>query len=232
MLTLPDAQGPLALDPEREARSPSLRATPPGAPDIVRVFDTCPACTNAHALLSLAARHATTEVCRRARADRRGQPPKPTTTRRRTRKLFRAAPPHPPLNRTGFRLPHVPCTAGSEQVETLAFPSESSHHPIARSRCRNRAKGTLSGRAPRSLHWRRLVSDRSPIAEAIAAPRLRTWPSSAATGRSSTRVRSAARASSWSGVRPPRLGRCAAARRSARSRACARAGRAQAVPVG
>ncbi len=62
VLTLPDAQGPLAFNAAGSAFAVAESDPAPGAPDIVRVFDTCPACTNAHALLSLAARHATTEL--------------------------------------------------------------------------------------------------------------------------------------------------------------------------
>ena len=62
VLSFPDGQSPLVFNPT-EASSRSPRPIPrAGAPDIVRVFDTCPACTNAHALLSLAARHATSQL--------------------------------------------------------------------------------------------------------------------------------------------------------------------------
>jgi WD40 repeat protein len=62
VLTFPDAQGPLAFNAEGSEFAVAESNPAPGAPDIVRVFDTCPACTNAHALLSLAARHATTKL--------------------------------------------------------------------------------------------------------------------------------------------------------------------------
>jgi WD40 repeat protein len=62
VLTFPDAQGPLAFNAAGSEFAVAESNPAPDAPDIVRVFDTCPACTNAHALLSLAARHTTTKL--------------------------------------------------------------------------------------------------------------------------------------------------------------------------
>ena len=62
ILTFPDDQGPLVFN-AGESEFAIAGADPvPGAPDVVRTFDTCPACTNARALLSLAAPHTTDQL--------------------------------------------------------------------------------------------------------------------------------------------------------------------------
>ena len=62
VLSFPDGQWPLVFNSDGSKFAVAETNPAPGAPDIVRVFDTCPACTNAHALLSLAARHATNQL--------------------------------------------------------------------------------------------------------------------------------------------------------------------------
>ena len=62
VLTFPDDQGPLAFNASGSEFAVAETDPAPGAPDVVRTFDTCPACTNARALLSLAAPHATDQL--------------------------------------------------------------------------------------------------------------------------------------------------------------------------
>jgi WD40 repeat protein len=62
VLTFPDDQWPLAFNASGSAFAVAESDPAPHAPDIVRVFDTCPACTNARALLSLAAPHVTKQL--------------------------------------------------------------------------------------------------------------------------------------------------------------------------
>ena len=62
VLTFPDDQWPLAFNADGSRFAVTESDPAPGAPDVVRVFNTCPACTNAHALLSLAAPHVTNQL--------------------------------------------------------------------------------------------------------------------------------------------------------------------------
>jgi WD40 repeat protein len=62
VLTFPDDQWPLVFNADGSQFAVAESNSSPGVPDIVRVFDTCPACTNAHALLSLAAPHVTSQL--------------------------------------------------------------------------------------------------------------------------------------------------------------------------
>ena len=62
VLTFPDDQWPLAFNADGSEFAVAESDPASGAPDAVRVFDTCPACTNARALLSLAAPHVTREL--------------------------------------------------------------------------------------------------------------------------------------------------------------------------
>ena len=62
VLSFPDDQGPLAFNADGSQFAVAETDPAAGAPDIVRVFDTCPACTNARALLSLAAPHVTKQL--------------------------------------------------------------------------------------------------------------------------------------------------------------------------
>jgi WD40 repeat protein len=60
VLTFPDDQWALAFNGDGSEFAVADSNPARGAPDAVRVFDTCPACTNAHDLLRLAAPRATT----------------------------------------------------------------------------------------------------------------------------------------------------------------------------
>jgi WD40 repeat protein len=60
VLTFPDDQWALAFNGDGREFAVADSNPARGAPDAVRVFDTCPACTNAHDLLRLAAPRATT----------------------------------------------------------------------------------------------------------------------------------------------------------------------------
>jgi WD40 repeat protein len=64
VLTFSDVQGsPVAFSPNgQEMAIPENAPTSAGVSDAVRVFDLCPACTNARALLSLAAPHVTNQL--------------------------------------------------------------------------------------------------------------------------------------------------------------------------
>jgi WD40 repeat protein len=62
VLTFADDQWPLAFNADGSEFAVAESDPAPGAPDIVRVFDTCPACANARALLSLAAPHVTKQL--------------------------------------------------------------------------------------------------------------------------------------------------------------------------
>ncbi len=62
VLTFPDVQSPLAFNADGSQFAVAESDPAPGAPDAVRVFDTCPACTDARGLLSLAARHVTNQL--------------------------------------------------------------------------------------------------------------------------------------------------------------------------
>ncbi len=62
VLTFPDDQWPLAFNADGSEFAVAESDPAPGAPDAVRVFDTCPACTNARGLLRLAAPHVTTQL--------------------------------------------------------------------------------------------------------------------------------------------------------------------------
>lgn len=62
LLTFPDDQGPLVFNASGSQFAIAETDPVPGAPDVVRTFDTCPACTNARALLSLAAPHTTDQL--------------------------------------------------------------------------------------------------------------------------------------------------------------------------
>ena len=62
LLTFPDDQWPLAFNADGSELAVAESDPAPGAPDAVRVFDTCPACTNARALLRLAAPRLTTQL--------------------------------------------------------------------------------------------------------------------------------------------------------------------------
>ena len=57
VLTFPYRQYDFALSPDGEQMAVAENTPILGTDDIVRVFDTCPACTDARALLSLAAPH-------------------------------------------------------------------------------------------------------------------------------------------------------------------------------
>ena len=62
VLSLPDAQGPPVFNASGSELAVAESDPANGAPDIVRVFATCPACTNARALLALAAPHVTSQL--------------------------------------------------------------------------------------------------------------------------------------------------------------------------
>lgn len=64
VLTFSDIQGsPVAFSPNgQEMAIPENTPTSAGVSEAVRVFDICPACTNARALLSLAAPHVTNKL--------------------------------------------------------------------------------------------------------------------------------------------------------------------------
>ncbi len=62
VLTFSDDQWPLVFNADGSQFAVAETVPAPGAPDIMRVFDTCPACTNARALLSLAAPRATAQL--------------------------------------------------------------------------------------------------------------------------------------------------------------------------
>ena len=53
VLTFPDVQWPLAFNADGSQFAVAESDPAPGAPDAVRVFDTCPACTNPRALVAL-----------------------------------------------------------------------------------------------------------------------------------------------------------------------------------
>jgi WD40 repeat protein len=59
VLTFPDDQWAIAFNGDGSEFAVADSNPAPGAPDAVRVFDTCPACTSANALLRLAAPRAT-----------------------------------------------------------------------------------------------------------------------------------------------------------------------------
>jgi hypothetical protein len=62
VLSLPDAQGPPVFNASGGELAVAESDPATGAPEIVRVFATCPACTNARALLALAAPHLTSRL--------------------------------------------------------------------------------------------------------------------------------------------------------------------------
>jgi WD40 repeat protein len=62
VLSLPDAQGPPVFNASGSELAVAESDPANGAPDIVRVFATCPACTNARELLGLAAPQATSQL--------------------------------------------------------------------------------------------------------------------------------------------------------------------------
>ena len=62
VLTFPDDQWPLAFNADGSEFAVAESNPGPDAPDVVRVFNTCPACTNPHALLALAAPHVTNQL--------------------------------------------------------------------------------------------------------------------------------------------------------------------------
>jgi WD40 repeat protein len=62
VLSFPDGQWPLVFNSDGSKFAVADTNPAPGAPDIVRVFDACPACTNAHAMLSLAASQVTSQL--------------------------------------------------------------------------------------------------------------------------------------------------------------------------
>jgi WD40 repeat protein len=62
VLSLPDAQGPPVFNASGTELAVAESEPANGAPDIVRVFATCPACTNARELLALAAPHVTSQL--------------------------------------------------------------------------------------------------------------------------------------------------------------------------
>jgi WD40 repeat protein len=61
-LSLPDAQDPPVFSASGGEFAVDESDPASGAPDTVRVFTTCPACTNARALLALAAPHVTSQL--------------------------------------------------------------------------------------------------------------------------------------------------------------------------
>jgi WD40 repeat protein len=61
VLSFPDAQSPPVFNASG-SQFAVAESDPPGTQDNVRVFDTCPACTNARALLGLAASHVTKQL--------------------------------------------------------------------------------------------------------------------------------------------------------------------------
>jgi WD40 repeat protein len=62
VLSFPDDQWPLVFNSDGSKFAVAETNPVHGAPDIVRVFDTCPACINARSMLSLAARHVTSQL--------------------------------------------------------------------------------------------------------------------------------------------------------------------------
>lgn len=61
-LTFPDAQWPIVFN-ARGSEFATVESNPePGAPEVIRVFDTCPACFDPRGLLALAARHVTNQL--------------------------------------------------------------------------------------------------------------------------------------------------------------------------
>ncbi len=62
VLTFPDDQTSVSLSTDGSELAVADNAAISGVPDIVRVYDTCPACQNASALLKLAAPHATANL--------------------------------------------------------------------------------------------------------------------------------------------------------------------------
>ena len=62
VLAFPDAQGPPVFNASGNELAAAEADPAPGAPDIVRVFDTCPGCTNARQLLALAAPRVTKQL--------------------------------------------------------------------------------------------------------------------------------------------------------------------------
>jgi hypothetical protein len=62
LLSFPDDQWPLACNADGSEFALAESDPAPGAPDAVRVFDTCPACTDELGLLRLAASHVTQQL--------------------------------------------------------------------------------------------------------------------------------------------------------------------------
>ena len=62
LLSFPDDQWPLAFNADGSEFALAESDPAPGAPDAVRVFDTCPACTDELGLLRLAASHVTQQL--------------------------------------------------------------------------------------------------------------------------------------------------------------------------
>jgi hypothetical protein len=62
VLTFTDDQNGVALSADGSELAVGENTPTFGAPTIIRVFDTCPACQNPRALLKLAAPHATTNT--------------------------------------------------------------------------------------------------------------------------------------------------------------------------
>jgi WD40 repeat protein len=62
LLTFPDDQWPLAFNADGSEFAVAESDPASGAPDAVRVFDTCPACTDARGLLRVAAAHVTRQL--------------------------------------------------------------------------------------------------------------------------------------------------------------------------
>jgi WD40 repeat protein len=62
LLSFPDDQWPLAFNVDGSEFALAESDPAPGAPDAVRVFDTCPACTDELGLLRLAASHVTQQL--------------------------------------------------------------------------------------------------------------------------------------------------------------------------
>jgi WD40 repeat protein len=62
ILSFPDGQWPLVFNSDGSQFAVAETNPATGAPDILRVFDTCPACTNARALLALAAPRVTKQL--------------------------------------------------------------------------------------------------------------------------------------------------------------------------
>jgi WD40 repeat protein len=62
ILTLPDDQYPVAFNASGSQFAVAESNPQPGAPDVVRIFDTCPACQNPRGLLTLAAPHVTPQL--------------------------------------------------------------------------------------------------------------------------------------------------------------------------